>query len=155
MQSVEGSSFFTAVREAGRAPRINPAKIKFERITPANTNIDHTNRIVLAYRIFQAFRKQRDLLAIHLLNGLGQSYSHLQDLLRAAWRQRPLACNRHRHVPQRGKGILTRRGGSQSARRTHLFWRLRSRPSRWRRQRRIALAAAVDALRSHFGPVEG
>jgi hypothetical protein len=29
--------------------------------------------------MFQAFRKQRDLLAIHSLNGLGQSYSHLPD----------------------------------------------------------------------------
>src|SRR5258708_19140156 len=58
--------------------------MKLGQIKPANKNIDHTNRIVLAYPIFQAFRKQRDLLAIHSLNGLGQSYSHLAD---------PIACS--------------------------------------------------------------
>jgi hypothetical protein len=33
----------------------------------------------LGYPIFKAFRKQRDSLAIHPLDGLGQSYSHLPD----------------------------------------------------------------------------
>jgi hypothetical protein len=64
-KTVEGSSFFAAVREAGRSPRDQPPKMKLGHIKPANTNIDHTNRIVLAYPIFQAFRNQRDLLAIH------------------------------------------------------------------------------------------
>ena len=41
----------------------------------------HTNRIVLAYPIFQAFGKQPDLWAIH---GLGESYNHLPDPLRAS-----------------------------------------------------------------------
>jgi hypothetical protein len=68
-KTVEGSSFFAAVREAGRSPRDQPPKMKLGHIKPANTNIDHTNRIVLAYPIFQAFRNQRDLLAIHFLNG--------------------------------------------------------------------------------------
>jgi len=66
------------VRPAGRLG-INPAKMKLGQIKPANKNIDHTNRIVLACPIFQAFRKQRDLLAIHSLDGLGQSRSHLPD----------------------------------------------------------------------------
>jgi hypothetical protein len=56
------------VRPVGRLG-INPGKMKLGHIKPANTNIDHTNRVVLAYPIFQAFRNQRDLLAIHFLNG--------------------------------------------------------------------------------------
>jgi hypothetical protein len=76
---VKGSSFLLpCVMSAGRLG-INPAKMKLGQIKPANKNIDHTNRIVLAYPIFHAFRKQRDLLAIHSLDGLGQSRSHLPD----------------------------------------------------------------------------
>jgi hypothetical protein len=79
MQTEKGSSFLLpCVRPAGRLG-INPAKMKLGQIKPANKNIDHTNRIVLACPIFQAFRKQRDLLAIHSLDGLGQSRSHLPD----------------------------------------------------------------------------
>jgi hypothetical protein len=61
MQNREGQFLFAAMREAGRSPGINPAKMKLGQIRPANKNIDHTNPIVLAYPIFQAFRKQRDL----------------------------------------------------------------------------------------------
>ena len=58
---------------------INPAKMKLGQIKPANKNIDHTKQIVLAYPIFQAFRKQCDLLAIHSLDGPGGSRSRLPD----------------------------------------------------------------------------
>jgi hypothetical protein len=79
MQNREGQFLFSALREASRSSGDQPAKMKLGQIKPANKNIDHTNRIVLAYPIFQAFRKQRDLLAIHSLDGLGQSRSHLPD----------------------------------------------------------------------------
>lgn len=141
------------VRPAGRLG-INPAKMKLGQIKPANKNIDHTNRTILAYPIFQAFRKQRDLLAIHSLDGLGQSRSHLTFCVRYGGNgsQRVIALAKSL---KRGKRILAPRGGSRSARRTHRFWRLRSRPSGWWRQRRLALAAVVDALRLRFGRVEG
>jgi hypothetical protein len=77
MQNRERQFLFAAMREAGQSPGINPAKMKLGQIKPANKKIDHTNRIVLPYPIFQAFRKQRDLLAICSIEGLGQSYSHL------------------------------------------------------------------------------
>jgi hypothetical protein len=76
---VKGSSFLLpCVRPAIRLG-IKPAKMKLGQIKTANKNVDHTNRIVLAYPIFQAFRKQRDLLAIHSLDGPGQSRSRLPD----------------------------------------------------------------------------
>ncbi len=155
-KTVKGNSFLLrCVRPAGRLG-INAVKMKLGQIKPANKKIDHTNRIVLAYPIFRSFRKQRDLLAIHSLQRPG---SELQSPTRSFCvqhggngRQRVIALAKSL---KRGKRILASRGGSRSARRTHRFWRLRSRPSRWRRQRRIALATAVDALRLHFGPVEG
>jgi hypothetical protein len=53
--------------------------MKLGQIKPVNKNIDHTNQIVLAYPIIQAFRKQRDLLAIRSLDGPGESRSRLPD----------------------------------------------------------------------------
>jgi hypothetical protein len=74
---------------------INPAKMKLGHIKPANTNIDHTNRIVLAYPIFQAFRNQRDLLAIHFLNDPGRAivtYQVLFDIPRRSLSYGPMRC---------------------------------------------------------------
>src|ERR1700730_352933 len=48
--------------------RINPFEPKLRQIEPLNKNVDHPNRVVLANPIFQALRKQRNLLAIHALN---------------------------------------------------------------------------------------
>jgi hypothetical protein len=81
--------------------------MKLGQIKAANQNIDHTKRIVLAYPIFQAFRKQCDLLAIHSVNGLGQSYSQLAGPIAcstaATGRQRVNALAKSR---KRGKRIL-------------------------------------------------
>jgi len=79
MQNLEGQFLFSALREASRSSRDQPAKMKLGQIKPANKNIDHTNRIVLAYQSSRHSGKQRDLLAIHSLDGLGQSRSHLPD----------------------------------------------------------------------------
>jgi len=130
--------------------------MKLRQIKPANKNTDPTNRIVLAYPIFQAFRKQRDLLAIHSLDGLGQSHSHLPEsfCVRSGGNgsQRVIALK----SLNRGKRILATRGGSRSAGGRVGFGDCgRGLRGGGRRQRRIALAAVVDALGLRFGPVEG
>jgi hypothetical protein len=55
--------------------RINPFEPKFRQIKPANKNVDNPNRIVLANPVFQAFGKQRALLAINALNEAAHSES--------------------------------------------------------------------------------
>src|SRR3982074_2698410 len=47
---------------------INSAKPKLGQIEPPAKDINHANRIILANPIFQAFRKQGALPAIHPLN---------------------------------------------------------------------------------------
>ena len=47
---------------------VNATKLTRRQIKPADKIIDHADRIILAYPIFQAFRKQRALLAIHTLD---------------------------------------------------------------------------------------
>jgi len=120
MQTVEGSSFFAAVREAGRTPRINPTKIKFGEITPANTNIDHANRIVLAYPIFQTgtsvicWRSTSSTVRIELQSPI-RSYC-VQHGDNGSQRIIALAKSL-----QRSKRVLALRGGSRCAGRAHRF----------------------------------
>src|ERR1700720_3093739 len=55
----------------GRAPGclgIDPAEPKRGQIEFLDEDVDHPNGIVLADPVFQAFRKQRALSAIHALN---------------------------------------------------------------------------------------
>src|ERR1700730_228155 len=47
---------------------INSAKPKLGQMEPPDKDINHANRIILANPIFQAFRKQCALAAIHPLN---------------------------------------------------------------------------------------
>jgi hypothetical protein len=53
------------VRRPAGGLGINPAKPKFGQIEPLDKHINHANRIILANPIFQAFRKQGALPAIH------------------------------------------------------------------------------------------
>jgi hypothetical protein len=56
------------VRRPAGGLGINPAKPKLGQIEPPDKDINHANRIILANPIFQAFRKQCALPAIHPLN---------------------------------------------------------------------------------------
>src|ERR1700730_5844678 len=56
------------VRRPAGGLGINPAKPKLGQIEPSDKDINHANRIILANPIFQAFRKQGALPAIHPLN---------------------------------------------------------------------------------------
>ena len=56
------------IRRPAGCLRIDPAKAKLAQIEFFDKDIDHANRIVLADPVFQAFRKQRALPAIHPLN---------------------------------------------------------------------------------------
>src|SRR3982751_2039271 len=48
--------------------RINPFKCHLTQIQPVNKQVDHTNRIVFADPVFNAFRKQRALTTIDPLD---------------------------------------------------------------------------------------
>jgi hypothetical protein len=56
------------VRRPAGGLGINPVKPKLGQIEPPDKDINHANRIILANPIFQAFRKQGALPAIHPLN---------------------------------------------------------------------------------------
>jgi hypothetical protein len=92
---------FAAVREVGRLPRDQPRQNKAR--TYQARQHKHRSHEPNCPRIsnFQAFRNQRDLLAIHFLNGPGRVPVTYQILLRAARWQRWPACNRPRQVPHR------------------------------------------------------
>jgi hypothetical protein len=78
MQNREGQFLFAALREASRSSRINQAKMKLGQIKPANKNIDHEPDCPRISNL-PGIRKKRDLLAIHSLDGPGESRSHLPD----------------------------------------------------------------------------
>src|SRR6516225_6451526 len=65
---VELQQYRWMVRRPPGCLRIDPAEPKLPKIEPANKDIDRTNRIIFVNPIFQAFREQRALLAIHPLN---------------------------------------------------------------------------------------
>jgi hypothetical protein len=79
MQNREGQFLFAALREASRSPRDQPGQNE-ARADQARQQ-KHRSHKPDCPRIsnLQAFRKQRDLLAIHSLDGLDQSRSHLPD----------------------------------------------------------------------------